>query len=283
MQKNRFAKLAFAAVFATMTTGALADHESGRAHENQPQQQSQQNLSQRQSDRTTTGEPGQESMLYKHTPDQKFITDAASSNRFEVEISKVALQRVQDDQVKQFAQHLIDDHSQAEQQLMQVAQGMGMKVPQKLDPVHQAKLDHMEHMQGKEFERHYVFGQVADHHKEVLEFGYQAANAEDHKVKQLASQMLPKLQQHLQMAERLAGETEARTASQRYGPDNDASGLNRPSGDQINRDVNHGINQDLNNRDRDLNRAADRDLRDVNRDLNRNNNTNRNQNADPRQ
>jgi putative membrane protein len=154
-------------------------------------------------------------------PTKAFIKDASMSNIFEIQAGHLAAKRVQDDQIKQFAQQMVQDHTQAQQQLKQVAQAAGVQLHDQLDMLHQAKLQKLQQCTSSDFQRKYINGQAAGHMMNVLEFRYQSQNAQNDQVKQLASQMLPKLEQHLKHATDLANQQaggssgEARTASER--------------------------------------------------------------------
>jgi putative membrane protein len=145
--------------------------------------------------------------------DHHFAREAAQDNLFEIQAGQLAQERVQSQDVKQFAQMLVQDHQQANQKLQQIAQSKGIDIPKELDEVHQAKLQKMQKMQGKHFEKDFVYGQVAGHVMDVLKFRDASQELQDNELKQFAAQTLPKLQQHLQQAQRLAGWNEAMPAS----------------------------------------------------------------------
>lgn len=137
-------------------------------------------------------------------PTQAFLQDVCIDNLFEIQAGQIAVQKAQDDQVKQFAEMLIKDHTQANQKLKQIAQSANVQLEEKLDPIHQMKLQKMQKCPASEFTRKFVFEQTAGHTKDVLEFQYQSQNAQNPQVKQFATQILPKLQQHLKHANDLA-------------------------------------------------------------------------------
>jgi len=137
--------------------------------------------------------------------DQHFVREAAIDGQYEVQVAQLAQQRAQSQEVKQFADHLIRDHQQANQQLMQLAQSKGIDIPRQLDPVHQAKIEKFQKLQGRQFEKEWVYSQLAGHVVDVLKFRDASQELQDNDLKQFAAQTLPKLQQHLQQAERLAG------------------------------------------------------------------------------
>jgi len=139
-------------------------------------------------------------------PTQMFIKDMYSHNLYEVQLSQMAQQQAQDDQIKQLTEMLIKDHTEANQQLKELAQGAQVQVEEQLDPVHQAKLDKFKQLPQSEFGRKFVNDQVAGHMVAVLELTYHSKNAQDEKVKQFATMMLPKMQQHLNHVTKMATE-----------------------------------------------------------------------------
>jgi putative membrane protein len=145
--------------------------------------------------------------------DQHFAREAAQTSLFEIQVAQLAEQRAQSQDVKQFAQTIVQDHQQANQKLQQIAQSKGIDIPKELDEIHQAKLQKMQKLQGKHFEKQFVYGMLAGHVIAVLEFRDASQDLQDKDLKQFAAQTLPKLQQHLQTAQRLAGWNEAMPAS----------------------------------------------------------------------
>jgi len=168
-------------------------------------------------------------------PTKAFLKEASVSNVFEIQLGQLAAKRVQDDQIKQFAQQMVQDHQQAQQQLKQTAQAAGVQLHDELDTVHQAKLQKFQQCPTSEFQRKYINCQAAGHMENVLEFRHQSQNAQNDQVKQLASQMLPKLEQHLKHATDLANQQaggaggEARTASERQRGDAGTTGTRSAS------------------------------------------------------
>ena len=78
----------------------------------------------------------------KVTPTATFVQEAVVGNLFEIESSKLALDRSQNAAIKTFAKHMIDDHSAAGVKLAEaVTQAKLARPPLKLDARHQAILD----------------------------------------------------------------------------------------------------------------------------------------------
>jgi len=166
--------------------------------------------------------------------EKKFVEHAASGNQFEIQLSQFVQQQAQDPQVKQLAQKLAQDHQQAQQQLKQAAQAMGVTVQDQLMPAHQAKLHEMQKKQGAELERAYLFCNVGDHHKDIMVYSWEAKNAQNPQLKQYCEQTLQHLRQHMQQVDQVAaavtGINEAQTASERIPADATHSGSDHSTG-----------------------------------------------------
>jgi len=168
--------------------------------------------------------------------DQEFVKSAAADNLFEIRLGEFIQQRVQDPQIKQFAQMLVQDHQQAQQQLKQAAQQAQIQVSEDLPQAKQAMLQEMQQKQGTDLETCFVFDQVGDHHKDLLKARYEAEKAQQPQIKQYAEQSVSTLRKHLREAEKLAERfvpSEAQEAGEHI-RGAAREGLNR-AGDEINR------------------------------------------------
>src|SRR5215208_5864126 len=131
----------------------------------------------------------------------EFVTKAASSSLFEIQSSQSALQKSQNNQVRDFAQKMIDDHTKASDQLKAAAQGQN--VPTTPDPEHAQMLQQLNGANGGDFDRRYVQLQLTGHQEAVTLFDRYAQNGDNPQLKQFAQQTLPDLREHLQMAQQL--------------------------------------------------------------------------------
>jgi putative membrane protein len=135
---------------------------------------------------------------------QQFIKDQIQCNLMEVQISQLVAQKAQNEQIKEFAQMIAKDHQKANEQLKELAREKNIQVSEQLEDWRQATLDHVKQIQGPDLERKYIFHQVGGHHTAILEQRFAAAQAQDQDIRQLAARMVPKLQDHLRQAERIA-------------------------------------------------------------------------------
>ncbi|HEY9610309.1 DUF4142 domain-containing protein [Allocoleopsis sp.] len=147
--------------------------------------------------------------------DRQFMTKAAQGGMAEVELSRLALQRSQSNQVKQFAQRMITDHSQANAQLMQLAQQKGVRLPRTLDAQHQQIRARLQRLSRSNFDREYMSVMDNDHVQTVNLFQSATQQAQDPDVNTFANSKLPALQAHLQMVQAMRGNNSAQNPNSR--------------------------------------------------------------------
>jgi putative membrane protein len=132
--------------------------------------------------------------------DTKFAREAAMGGMEEVQLGKVAVQNASSDQVKQFGQRMIDDHTKAGDELKGIASKKNITLPTELDAKHKAEVNKYSSMKGADFDRAYMKDMVKDHETDVAEFQKEASGGSDKDIQGFASRTLPTLQDHLRMA-----------------------------------------------------------------------------------
>jgi putative membrane protein len=148
---------------------------------------------------TRAGAPSGKSDL--SAADKRFIEDAAKGGMAEVQAGQLAAQKAQSPQVRSFAQMMVDDHTKANAELMQLASARNMTPPAELDRSHRSAMEKLQKQSGAEFDREYMKQQVADHKKTVALFEKQAKSGQDPQLKAWAEKTLPTLREHLKMAQ----------------------------------------------------------------------------------
>jgi putative membrane protein len=134
-----------------------------------------------------------------------FLTEAAKGGMAEVQLSQVAAGKAQNADVKKFAQKMIEDHTNANAELKQLAGKKTVTLPTELDAEHKTIKDRLSGLSGAEFDKEYVNAMVADHEKSVALFKSQAEKGTDADAKAFAAKTLPKLQMHLDMVKAMQG------------------------------------------------------------------------------
>jgi len=151
-----------------------------------------------------------ESMVGK--TDQEFMTRAAKGGMTEVQLAQMAQQKASSQEVKDYARKIEQDHTQANEKLKAIAQERQFQLPADAGPEHQGMASKLNNLSGEEFDRAYVKMMVQDHKKDIKEFERASNRTMDSNLKEFASGTLPKLKEHLSMAEQLSGSTRSRKA-----------------------------------------------------------------------
>jgi putative membrane protein len=133
--------------------------------------------------------------------DRKFAMTAAAGGMAEVEVSRLALTKASSAAVKQYAQKMIDDHTAANAELMQIASAKGIALPTAPDAKHRAMMAKMEKLSGAEFDHQYIMmAGHKDHAKMEKLFRDESTRGRDADLKAFAAKTLPVVQAHLRMA-----------------------------------------------------------------------------------
>jgi putative membrane protein len=99
--------------------------------------------------------------------DKSFINEMLSGGTAEVEIANLATGRAANPEVKQFAQMLIDDHTNAGKLLTQVATTYGVQVQPQSDDKHKDLMDKLSRLRGTDFDSEYINAMVDNHEAAV--------------------------------------------------------------------------------------------------------------------
>jgi len=132
--------------------------------------------------------------------DRNFIVKAAEDAKEEVELGRLAQSKASNEAVKQFAQRMVQDHGNANKELVELAANKGVKLDDKA-PRNNSMMDRLSKLQGAEFDREYVKEMVKDHKKDVAEFRRMHSGAVDPNLKAWIDKTLPTLEDHLKTIE----------------------------------------------------------------------------------
>lgn len=148
------------------------------------------------------------------TTDRNMMRQLASANISEVALAKLAQSKTSDENVRNFAQRMIDDHSKAQEQLQALAQTKGVQLPTAPDAKHQALEKKFNALSGQEFDRQYMQQAGMRAHRQAHNLLERiSTRAQSPELKTLAADMLPTIDQHTQMAQQMHSDTEAQTSS----------------------------------------------------------------------
>ena len=136
-------------------------------------------------------------------PAQDFVTAAASGGLFEVESSKLALERTKSDEVKAFAEMMIADHSKANDELKAIAAAAGLKVPAAPEGGPAEHLKAVKAAADADFDRTYLMHQDKAHDETLALFMAQAGATSTPELAAFAAKTLPALKMHAEHVKKL--------------------------------------------------------------------------------
>jgi putative membrane protein len=145
--------------------------------------------------------------------DRMFVQKAMQGSMAEVQLGQLTLQKSNNDQVKQFAQRMIDDHGRLNDQMKPVAQQLGVSAPDQVSKKDRSTMAKLQSLSGPAYDQAYIKNMVKDHKQDLSEFQMEASSGQDPTVKDAATQGSKVIAQHLQMAQQLAKDQNVNMAS----------------------------------------------------------------------
>ena len=137
--------------------------------------------------------------------DQKMMREISYANNAEVAAGKLALEKSESDDVKVFAQKMIDDHSTAQQELQALAGPKGVTLPTEPDAKHKAMAKTLGALKGTAFDKRYLKqGGLDDHRATHKLLERVQARATDSELKAYAAKTIVAVKSHLTMAQETA-------------------------------------------------------------------------------
>ncbi|MFN3353695.1 MAG: DUF4142 domain-containing protein [Brevundimonas sp.] len=136
---------------------------------------------------------------------EAYVANAAMADMYEIQAAEIALERTQNAQIRELAQMIVTDHTQASQRMQQLAPqaAEGVQIPTELDQRRQGLIDNLRSASAQAFDGVYIDQQVAAHQEAVtLHEGF-SDNTDAPQLAEHARTVLPKIQAHLQQAQAL--------------------------------------------------------------------------------
>jgi putative membrane protein len=159
---------------------------------------------------TTAGLVGQISAEITSTT-KGFVNTAAISDMYEVAAGKIAAQRAQSPEVKEFAQKMVDAHTKTTDKLKGIIASNSIDVtpPAHVDNRRQGMLDNLRGAKAEDFDHRYISQQVAAHKEaDILMRGY-ARDGDNAAIRDFATTTDKAVKTHLSMAQKLDASTKS--------------------------------------------------------------------------
>jgi putative membrane protein len=138
------------------------------------------------------------------TSDQAFVTLAAQTDMTEAHLGQLAANQASSQDVKDYAQMLVTDHTSDYNQLSAIAKKAGLTVPAGIDAQHNHMIAPFEKLKAKMFDRRYVHDMAMGHETAIAAYNKEARDGQNAELKAYAQQALPTLEKHKDSAQKLA-------------------------------------------------------------------------------
>lgn len=146
----------------------------------------------------------------KNENDAEFLVDVAEINQEEINLGKLAQEKGSMTDVKELGKMMEMAHTKAMTDLSALAMQKSISLPEtKTEDVNEAYKKMTEKKSGKEFDKEYCDMMVDGHKKAIEKFEKASTNSVDSDIKMMATNMLPDLRKHLEMAEMCQKKCEA--------------------------------------------------------------------------
>jgi len=136
--------------------------------------------------------------------DQAFIKQMFESNAVEVQLGQLAQEKSQSDDVKQFAEKMVENRKRLDDQLAPLAKRLDVSQPKGPDKKMKQQIAKMQTLSGQEFDQEYIRTIEREHQKDVKNFKQAASAAQDPSVQRTAQADAPIIEQHLQAIQKIA-------------------------------------------------------------------------------
>jgi putative membrane protein len=135
--------------------------------------------------------------------EKAFVMKAASDGLGEMQLGQIAQQKATSSRVKQLGVRMVNDNTQAMQDLQQIAEAEDLELPTEPEKLAQSTALRLRGTTGSGFDQAYLQQVVRDQQRIVGEYRRQAKSAKDPGVQSFAMKYLPLVQQHLLLAQSL--------------------------------------------------------------------------------
>lgn len=145
-------------------------------------------------------EPGRSSTT---TGSSEFLAQAIQDSMAEIEQCELALEKTSNDEIKIFAQQMIDGHSQIGREIEQLCAKKNIDLPQDVNAEQSSTMQELSELSGQDFDKKFMEHNVNNHEKDIKIFTHYAEQETDADVRALADKGAKMLSQHLDMAKQI--------------------------------------------------------------------------------
>ncbi len=140
------------------------------------------------------------------SPDASFYKNAAEGGIAEVDAGRLAEDKGNSQQVKDFGARMVKDHTAANEKLQALASSKDMALPSTASVGQMAAKARLDVLSGDAFDQTYVKGQLRAHRQTIALFRKEISSGRDADAKAFAAATLPTLRAHLKAITAIAAD-----------------------------------------------------------------------------
>ena len=136
--------------------------------------------------------------------DRTFLLYALSVDLTQVQIGQLAVEKAQNERLRDFARQMVDYHQRSRDRLTSIAQANGLEPPQELDPVSQRWQARLQKATGPQFDAGYMAGQAIYLYAARYSYRRERLQGRDEQLREDASRQALDIDEHRRMLRELA-------------------------------------------------------------------------------
>ncbi len=136
--------------------------------------------------------------------DKDFLREAGQGGMFEIQAGKLAAQKGNSEDVKQFGQMMVTDHTKLNEQMSPVLVEAGVKPPTSLPGKEKKELAKLQGLSGDAFDKEYITAMLKDHEEDKKDFQTEATGGQLPSEKSAAMQGEGMIDMHLEKIKQIA-------------------------------------------------------------------------------
>ncbi|MBV8892848.1 MAG: DUF4142 domain-containing protein [Acidobacteria bacterium] len=144
--------------------------------------------------------PGMPAGQVLNNDDRLFIREITIGGRAEIDAGNLAEQKGRSQSIGGFGHRMAIDHGNLDRRMAELARVLGVALPNQPDQEHRDTRAQLGQANGAKFDVLYIRGQIIDHQKTVQLLEWEIGSGENPQLKAFATQSLPLVMQHLEMA-----------------------------------------------------------------------------------
>lgn len=138
---------------------------------------------------------------------QNYVMYASNADLFEIEAARLAMLRARDPMVKQFAEHMLQQHAMTTNKLTAAARQANVTpTAPSLTPHLREKLTELQSASDTAFDERYMVAQVEAHERALRLHHHYAQNGDQPALRTASSETVRAVEQHLAEARRISGQ-----------------------------------------------------------------------------